>query len=637
VIADKDLTITAVNTAALTMFGYQRQELLGKNVKELIPKTSEHYRNHDVYFANYKNSGRRRLMNSARVLPAAKKDGSVFMVELHLSKAKIANDPSAMYYAVLREAAGLTSSFENLSMPIIVMDNTCVVTTLNKSAMELFELDNRLDMVGQPITAFLDTPLHANADAYGHPDFAHLFEDPLSKMTPPKLSTGGQLLAFLPKNKASVLMCEATLSEDRGSLTSSRYFLSLRDVSLARAGSPGSNSSAGFNNMFEVNSSTPTSKGGEHMSREEGFRSGPVGPSSLAGLPTDVAALQKQVVMLMRTLQDEQVARRKLGEELATSKKKISDLNLQIAELSQSSAAANSKASALPPGTPVVGAGAAGPHARFISINVKDLKVKEKIGSGGFAKVYRAVWLGKEVAVKKLRQDINKDIAASFLAEMALLSSLRHPNVVLMMGACHTPKGDAIVTEFLRGGSLYHYLERLAEQGRLMNYTLMRAFALDIAYGMAYLHSMDPPIIHRDLKSLNVLLDENDHCKIADFGLSRELHSSNMASGTMGTPHWLAPEVLKGERYTAKVDVYSYAIVLWEMATTEKPFAGVNPFTLVSRIVNEENFRLALPDWLRPEWVSLIQSCWAPSPASRPSFAEIIEIIQTKIPETIDV
>jgi len=183
---------------------------------------------------------------------------------------------------------------------------------------------------------------------------------------------------------------------------------------------------------------------------------------------------------------------------------------------------------------------------KFLEISLRDIKVLEKIGSGGFAKVYRGLWMGKEVALKKLRSDINTDVIQSFLLEMNMLANLRHPNVVLMLGALSGPKGHAIVTEYLHNGSLYHHIANLNDKGERIPNAQLREFALDIAHGLSYLHSLKPPVIHRDLKSLNVLIDRSFSCKVADFGLSREMHDSGLATASTGTPHWVAPEVLAG-------------------------------------------------------------------------------------------
>ncbi|CAN0264517.1 unnamed protein product, partial [Scytosiphon promiscuus] len=106
-----------------------------------------------------------------------------------------------------------------------------------------------------------------------------------------------------------------------------------------------------------------------------------------------------------------------------------------------------------------------------------------------------------------------------------------------------------------------------------------RQMMLDVATGMQYLHGQNPVIIHRDLKSLNVLIDENWVTKVTDFGLSRfkATSVSEKMTGQAGTYHWMAPEVINSQHYTEKADVFSYGIILWEIFTRAIPYGGMQP------------------------------------------------------------
>lgn len=497
VVADKDLNITIVNAELLKLFGYSdASELVGKNVRVFIPRDHPHHANHDTYIHNYKNSGRMKLIGTPRVLPAARRDGSVMMVELSLTRAKVTDNPNAAFFVSFRPVLGLAASFEHLNIPVIVLDKSCVITSVNQPTLQMFETEERLTMIGSSIEAFLVNRLSPQDPRSETSPFTALFEDPLSELRPKKLRPNPVVLNF-NTTRGNPFRCEVSLSEDRETRTASRYYASLRLCSKDE-----------YSSLVD-----------ESETRSDRMEMGSVNPDELAELRN---SLQKAHSLLA----EETSLRLKAEDEVARLSKVLADMGVTI----------------LPDGTAV--AKPAPPQAaRFPVISLRDLKIKEKIGSGGFAKVYRAIWLGKEVAVKKLRPDINSNVAASFLKEMNLLSSVRHPNVVLMLGACHTNKGDAIVTEYLRGGSLFNHLESLASQSRLLDIATLKKFALDIAMGMAYLHSLSPPIIHRDLKSLNVLIDENNHCKVADFGLSREMVDSGLASASLGTPHWIAPEV----------------------------------------------------------------------------------------------
>ena len=134
---------------------------------------------------------------------------------------------------------------------------------------------------------------------------------------------------------------------------------------------------------------------------------------------------------------------------------------------------------------------------------------------------------------------------------------LRHPNIVMFLGACTKPPNFAIVLEYCEGGTLWSILQKNAD----LSWEERRNFALDTAKGMNYLHDRPTPILHRDLKSLNLLLDENKRIKLADFGWTKGLQ--NYMTGKIGTYQWMAPEVVSSYQYTEKADVFSFAIILW--------------------------------------------------------------------------
>ncbi|PKI48073.1 hypothetical protein CRG98_031517 [Punica granatum] len=149
--------------------------------------------------------------------------------------------------------------------------------------------------------------------------------------------------------------------------------------------------------------------------------------------------------------------------------------------------------------------------------------------------------------------------------------------------------------------------------------------ALDIARGMNYLHHFNPPIIHRDLKSSNLLVDRNWNVKVADFGLSRLKHETFLTTKTgKGTPQWMAPEVLRHEPSDEKSDVYSFGVIMWELATEKIPWDNLNSMQVIGA-VGFMNQRLDIPKDLDPRWASIMESCWHNDPQSRPSFQELLE------------
>ncbi|XP_077210097.1 putative serine/threonine-protein kinase SIS8 [Tasmannia lanceolata] len=252
----------------------------------------------------------------------------------------------------------------------------------------------------------------------------------------------------------------------------------------------------------------------------------------------------------------------------------------------------------------------------------EDLQIGERIGLGSCGEVYRADWNGTEVAVKKfLDQDVSGDALEQFRCEIRIMLRLRHPNVVLFMGAVTRPPNLSILTEFLPRGSLFRLLHRpniqLEEKRRLK-------MALDVAKGMNYLHTSHPTIVHRDLKSPNLLVDKNWVVKVCDFGLSRLKHHTFLSSkSTAGTPEWMAPEVLRNEPSNEKCDVYSFGVILWELATLRMPWSGMNPMQVVGA-VGFQNRRLDIPREVDPMAAQIICDCWQSDPNLRPSFAQLM-------------
>lgn len=252
----------------------------------------------------------------------------------------------------------------------------------------------------------------------------------------------------------------------------------------------------------------------------------------------------------------------------------------------------------------------------------EDIQIGERIGLGSYGEVYRADWNGTEVAVKKfLDQDLSGDALEQFRCEVRIMLRLRHPNVVLFMGAVTRPPNLSILTEFLPRGSLYRLLHRpnlqLDEKRRLR-------MALDVVKGMNYLHTSHPTIVHRDLKSPNLLVDKNWVVKVCDFGLSRLKHHTFLSSkSTAGTPEWMAPEVLRNEPSNEKSDVYSFGVILWELATLHMPWSGMNPMQVVGA-VGFQNRRLEIPEDVDPVVAQIISDCWEGDPSMRPSFSQLM-------------
>ncbi|KAK8940589.1 Serine/threonine-protein kinase CTR1 [Platanthera zijinensis] len=256
-------------------------------------------------------------------------------------------------------------------------------------------------------------------------------------------------------------------------------------------------------------------------------------------------------------------------------------------------------------------------------IRWEDLVLGEEIGEGSYAVVYRGLWNGSDVAIKVYaRMDYRESILLDYKKEIAIMKKLRHPNVLLFMGAACSSERLAIVTEYLPRGSLFKALHK---NNQALDMKRRLRMALDVAKGMNYLHRRNPPIIHRDLKSSNLLVDKSWTVKVGDFGLSCLKISTVLTAKTgRGTPQWMAPEVLRGECTSEKSDVFSFGVILWELMTESIPWGNLNSMQVVG-VVGFMDRRLDIPSGIDPMVAATISDCWASDPYQRPSFQNLVE------------
>lgn len=197
------------------------------------------------------------------------------------------------------------------------------------------------------------------------------------------------------------------------------------------------------------------------------------------------------------------------------------------------------------------------------------------VGSGGFGDVYRAQLKdGSVVAIKKLIH-VSGQGDREFTAEMETIGKVKHRNLVPLLGYCKVGDERLLVYEYMKFGSLEDVLHDRKKIGIKLNWAKRRKIALGAAKGLAFLHhSCDPHIIHRDMKSSNVLLDENLEARVSDFGMAREMNpmDTHLSVSTLaGTPGYVPPEYYQSFKCTTKGDVYSYGVVLLELLTGKQP------------------------------------------------------------------
>jgi hypothetical protein len=304
-------------------------------------------------------------------------------------------------------------------------------------------------------------------------------------------------------------------------------------------------------------------------------------------------------------------------------------------------------------------------HVLALRVATADIRRLHQLAIGAYGEVWLGRLRGELVAFKRLRNERrrrSRDLEA-FAAEILLMTRLAHPNILSLRGVAWTTLSSlCLVMEFITRGDLHRVLQR---EGAKLSWTMAKArLARDVARALAYLHARG--VVHRDLKSKNVLVGEDLGAKLSDFGTSRyrsDKHSVRslridfidensdgdlamskdeltMTAG-VGTAYWTAPEVLAGGRYAEKVDVYSFGVVLSELDTCQLPFSsagssstasgkGLRPLQVLSLVVDGElrpQFLSSCPELVR----QLAATCLHAEPSQRPTAVELVEALDTFI------
>ena len=312
-------------------------------------------------------------------------------------------------------------------------------------------------------------------------------------------------------------------------------------------------------------------------------------------------------------------------------------------------------------------------------IDPQEIVLHRIIGEGTFGRVWSAKWSSSSVAVKEFvfaqaavagKSSMQDEIIEEIIGEAGMMAILRHPNVLQLYGCSLTAQAIWIVSELCSLGSLRQLLD---DQDRELSLGLRTNLALQVAEGMVYLHTQDPPIIHRDLKSHNILAHETFMetesktqqkkkdsrigswnkwksgggdssngeakyhnapasekmtsestimAKIGDWGSARAtLAGSRTMTHGVGTACWLAPEVIKHARSSKFSDVYGFGIILWELATREEVYQGLESTQIIAKVAND-NLRPPIP--VGCPWTHVMVQCWKENPQDRLNFEEIV-------------
>ncbi|GAU12232.1 hypothetical protein TSUD_01990 [Trifolium subterraneum] len=228
-------------------------------------------------------------------------------------------------------------------------------------------------------------------------------------------------------------------------------------------------------------------------------------------------------------------------------------------------------------------------------IDASCLRYEKKIGSGSVSDLYKGTYINKDVAIKVFKNgSLNENMQREFSQEIFITSKVQHKNVIKFIGACAKPNFH-LVTEYMSGGNMYDFLHI---QKVVLTLPSLLKIAIDVSQGVNYLHKNN--IIHRDLKTANLLMDEKGVVKVADFGVARLQNQSGIMTAETGTYRWMAPEL---------------------------PYEDLSPLQAAIGVVHKD-LRPEIPRDTHPKLVELIHRCWHKDPCLRPDFSEILKFLQ---------
>ena len=258
-------------------------------------------------------------------------------------------------------------------------------------------------------------------------------------------------------------------------------------------------------------------------------------------------------------------------------------------------------------------------------------EIIQEMGRGAFSTVYKIkskidnnIYCLKKINIKKTPDKKN---------EINILSKLNHPNLVQYISSCSDDEGIYIIMEFCIYGDLYSLLHMVKKKKVYVNEEIIWDIAYQCLLGLEYLHSQH--IIHRDIKLLNIFMSKNKSVKIGDMGMSKILSNKEMKLSRVGTPLYLAPELVRKEKYDYKADIWSFGCSLYHLARTVPPFNDENLITLGKAIVNDNP--ASLPTCYSDKLNNFINKLMTKDKKLRPSATEALQLIPQKTKSKYDI
>lgn len=264
----------------------------------------------------------------------------------------------------------------------------------------------------------------------------------------------------------------------------------------------------------------------------------------------------------------------------------------------------------------------------IVRIPVEDINYTRTIAKGAFGEVWLASYGTELVAVKKLLA-VTASGVGDFVSELNLLATLSHPRILSLVGGCWDDQFTdlQIVLEYMDSGDLLSVLRR-SPPTELTWESGKAAYCVQICEAVYYLHSLQPALIHRDIKSRNILVDSNKGAKLSDFGESRERTFAHTMTAGVGTARWVAPEIILGEDYSELADIFSLGVLLTELDTHQIPYQtlGLDESMIVQQVAVGK-LRPKVSDTCPEVIRRLAHECLQFDPALRPSAARVLQTL----------